>query len=217
MIRVLIVDDDADLRDSLCTSLNNRGFSAEQAESGPVAEKMVTANPYDMVLLDLIMPLQDGIETLSNLKKIRPHLKVIMLTAFATIDNAVFAIKKGAHDYISKPFQLDNLILTIHRVREEARFEEEVRIGDLDQTLVALSNPTRRKVVELLSSGEPKRLVELAQQLKINDRSKVLFHLKSLKEAEIIDQNRSRAYQLTPTGKNLLTGLKELRKHLASS
>ncbi len=132
MKSILIVDDDTDVRESLSNILEKKGFKVDQAESGTVALKMASNSNYDLALLDYIMPEMDGIDTLTALKKIRPAMKFIMITAFATIDNAVVAIKKGANDYIAKPFQVDNLTLTINRVLEEAKFEEEVRIADLD-------------------------------------------------------------------------------------
>jgi DNA-binding response OmpR family regulator len=217
MKRVLIVDDDTDLRESLTSILSKKGFSVEQANSGTSAIKMVTNNQYDLVLLDLIMPEMDGIDTLVAIKKIRPTMKFIMITAFATIDNAVAAIKKGANDYIAKPFQIDNLTTMIHRVLEEAKFEEEIRIGDLDQALVALSNPIRRRIVELLSPGKSLRLTELTKLLNIRDHTKVLFHLKSLKEAGILTQKEGRAYSLTQNGCDLLEGLKNLKDHMNHS
>jgi DNA-binding response OmpR family regulator len=214
MKRILIVDDDTDVRESLTNILSKNGFSVEQAESGTTAIKLVTSSNYDLALLDFIMPDMDGIETLVALKKIRPTMKFIMITAFATIDNAVAAIKKGANDYIAKPFQVDNLTLVINRVLEEAKFEEEIRLGDLDQTLVALSNPIRRRIVELLSPGKSMRLTEMTKLLDIRDHTKVLFHLRSLKEAGILSQARNRAYILTNTGIDLLEGLKQLKTHM---
>lgn len=214
MKNILIVDDDTDFRESLAGSLLKQGFEVEQADSGKRAMEKVHKSRYDLALLDLIMPEQDGIETMIALKKVAPTMKFIMITAFATIDNAVAAVKKGASDYVSKPFQIENLAQVINRVLEEAKFENEVRIGDLDQALVALSNPIRRRVVELLSSGQPQRLTALTKSLDIRDHTKVLFHLRSLKEAGILTQAEGRAYMLTKTGSDLLDGLKAIKIRL---
>ncbi len=214
MKRILVVDDDTDFRESLVHILVRKGFDVNQADSGVTARSLVGENEYDVALLDLMMPEMDGIETMMMLKKIRPNLRFIMITAFATIDNAVLAVKKGAHDYIAKPFQTDNLIVTIHRVLEEAKFEEEIRINDLDQALVALSNPIRRQIVSHLSLGESLRLSEIAKALKIKDHSKVLFHLKILKEVGILTQMENRTYYLNQPGRNLMKGLKDLKKRM---
>ncbi len=217
MKRVLIVDDDDDYRESLVHVLARKGLDVEEANSGIAARAKVEERSFDVVLLDLMMPGMDGIETMLILKKLRPNMRFIMITAFATIDNAVLAVKKGAHDYLAKPFQIENLIVMIHRVLEEAKFEEEIRINDLDQALVALSNPIRRRIVAHLSMGESLRLSEIAKALSIKDHSKVLFHLKILKEVGILTQMENRTYYLNQPGRNLMKGLKDLKKRMINS
>ena len=88
-----------------------------------------------------------------------------MITAFATVENAVDAIKKGASDYISKPFRIEELLTTIRRVIEEGRFEEGITKLDLDYTLSSLANPIRRNILRLLNSRKRYVLWNLSESL----------------------------------------------------
>ncbi len=214
MKRILVVDDDADFRESLVHMLTRQGFSVTEAVSGPAALRLAGEQSFDVVLLDLILPEMDGIEPLEALKKVRPSLKFIMVTAFATIDNAVSAIKQGASDYIAKPFQVEHLVATIERLLDEANFEEEIRVHNLDQAMIALSNPIRRSIVELLANKQPLRLMEMTKDLNMRDHTKLLFHLRSLRSSGIIRQDPNKAYHLTETGRTLLIGLDELKMKL---
>ena len=162
-----------------------------------------------------MMPKKSGIDALFEIKRLRPKIKVIMITAFASIENAIDAIKKGASDYISKPFKIDNLLLTIRRILEEAKFEEKMKELDMDRTLSTLANPIRRSILKLLRDRENTHLMEITRELGIEDHTKVVFHLKILKEAGIIDQNQGRTYLLTPEGARMIECLKTLEQYLA--
>jgi DNA-binding NtrC family response regulator len=217
MIRILVVDDDLDFQQSLTLSLKEHGFHVTGVGSGNEAILQLEKENYDLVLLDFVMPGMDGIDTLVALKKMKPDLRFIMLTAFASIDNVVTVIKKGAHDYLPKPFVMDQLIGMIHRVIEEAKFEQESWDGDFDQAITALANPIRRKIVELLKSGQPMRMTDIGRKLGITDRTKVLFHLRNLKYADILKQEENRSYAISQTGKKLLDGLNSLKKQISPS
>ena len=217
MKKILIVDDDAEFRKSLTSILNRKGFVAEQVESGKLSIKKVSESHYDVVLIDLIMPEFDGIDTLVALKKIRPALRFVMVTAFASIDNAVIAIKKGAHDYIIKPFQIDSLVVKINTVIEEGKFQEKVNVEELDQVMAALSNPIRRKIVEILNQGSSYKLCEMTNIMGFQDHTKILFHLKLLEDAGIISKIENKSYVLTQTGLTVLDSLKGLKDRLSKS
>ena len=139
-----------------------------------------------------------------------------MITAFATIDNAVEAIKKGASDYISKPFQIDNLDVTIRRVLEEAKFDVSAKNLGLDYTLSSLTNYIRREIIKLLHINKSLHLMKITRALEIEDHTKVVFHLKMLKESELIKQDKEKAYSLTKEGENALDCLKILESHLSA-
>lgn len=215
MKKILIVDDDAELRAKLSEILKEAGYLTDEAASGKEALKRADSNEFDIALLDLMMPGMNGIDTLSEIRKISPKTKVIMITAFATIENAVDAIKKGAYDYISKPFKIEELLFTVRRALEETRFEAGVKKLDLDYTLSSLANYIRRNIVKLLSAGKGMRLMEITKELGIDDHTKVVFHLKILKESGIIEQDKDKRYLLTKEGEKTLDCLKILESHIS--
>ncbi len=216
MKKIFIVDDDIELRSNLSEILRAKGYHTDEASSGKEAIDKATSKDFDIVLLDLMMPKRSGMDVLTELRKIKPKTKVIMITAFATIDNAVEAIKKGASDYISKPFKIEELDVTIRRALEETRFEEGIKKLDLDFTMSSLSNPIRRKVIKLLNLNKGMRLMEITRALDIEDHTKVVFHLKMLKESGIIEQDRKKVYFLTKEGEKTLVSLKILESHLST-
>ena len=216
MKKILIVDDDKELRTNLSEIMTGAGYQAHEAASGGEAVEKATAEDYDAVLLDLIMPKMSGSDVLVELRRVSPRSKVVMLTAFATIDNAVDAIKRGASDYVSKPFKIDDLLARVRRALEEARVDLCTVKGDLDCTLSSLSNPIRRTIIRLLSLRSTLRLMELVRELSIDDHTKVIFHLKMLKEARLIEQNEDKFYSLTKQGERALACLKTIENYLST-
>ena len=95
MKKILIVDDDAELRANLSEILRGAGYYTDEAASGKEAIEKITSKDFDIALLDLMMPKMSGIDVLKEIKKIKPKIRVIMITAFATVENAVDAIKRG--------------------------------------------------------------------------------------------------------------------------
>jgi DNA-binding NtrC family response regulator len=212
--KILIVDDDDDLRKNLSEVLRGAGYETQEAASGRDAVDMASDADFDVILLDLIMPKMSGSDVLVELKRVSPRTRVIMITAFASIENAVDAIKRGAADYLSKPFKIDDLLVRIMRLLEEARLDLASLSGDFDRILGALSNPIRRTITQLLSEKTTMRLMELVRELKVDDHTKVLFHLRMLKEAGIVEQTPGKAYMLGGQGTRALECLKILEQHL---
>ncbi len=217
MKKILIVDDDAEFRGHLTGALEEEGYRIDGAASVAEAYEKLGAAEFDVVLLDYMMPKRSGIDALFEIKRLRPKVKVIMITAFASVENAIDAIKKGASDYISKPFKIENLFLTIRRILEEAKFEEGTKKLDIDRTLSALASPIRRNILKLLRDREDIHLMEISRELGIEDHTKVVFHLKILKEADIIGQDTGRAYFLTKEGMRMIECIKTLEQYLISS
>lgn len=215
MKKILIIDDDSELRDNICEILQDAGYQTDTADCGAHALKKDIGS-FDVILLDLIMPGMSGMDVLTELKKRTPNAKIIMITAFATVDNAVAAIKRGAHDYIAKPFKIEELLIAVKMALEESRFEEEIHQMDLDYTLSSLANPLRRKIIRLLKTRKGMRLMELTRELGVNDHTKVVFHLRTLKESDIILQNKEKIYTLTREGERLLDCLNILESYLTS-
>jgi DNA-binding NtrC family response regulator len=116
---ILVVDDEEALRTVLSSELVSEGYAVETASDGDEAITILTGKVFDLVLLDIKMPRVDGFEVLKFIKKNAPQIKVIMLTAFADLKNAIESKKLGAEDFISKPYDLVDLLTTIERVLSE--------------------------------------------------------------------------------------------------
>ncbi len=213
MKKILIVDDDKEIRMNLSEIMAGRGYEVASAVSGSEAIEKATVEDFDLVLLDLIMPKMSGSDVLVALRTVSPRSRVIMITAFATIDNAVDAIKRGASDYVAKPFKIDDLLMRVRRVLEEARVDICTTKGDFDCVLSTLSNPIRRTIINLLSRSAM-RLMELVRELKMEDHTKVIFHLKILKEAGIIEQGKDKSYSLAREGTRAIECLNVLENFL---
>ncbi len=117
--RILVVDDELIVRDSLRAWLEDEGFSVDMAESGPDALKRLDENPYHLMLTDIKMPGMDGVEVLQKAREDHPDLSVVMMTAYATVETAVEAMKIGALDYLVKPFDPDKLIPMVLGIYED--------------------------------------------------------------------------------------------------
>ncbi len=109
MTSILVVDDERSMRDFLKILLNKEGYQVETAPNGSEALTLLGKHSFDLVISDIKMDGMDGLELLSSIKEQSPALPVVMITAFASPDDAVFAMKNGAFDYISKPFNVDEI------------------------------------------------------------------------------------------------------------
>lgn len=127
MERILIVDDNEDLQFNLSNIIQNAGYSVLTAGEGNTALKEVKTNSPDLVLLDMKLPGMDGMAVLEKIKKMDPSIIVIMLTAYGEVKGAVNAMKLGAFDYITKPFDNDELILVIKKAFETKHLNKEVQ------------------------------------------------------------------------------------------
>jgi DNA-binding NtrC family response regulator len=127
-LSILIVEDGKSQRDMLRDFLRSKGYDVSEAERGDKALELVRKNYFDLLLLDYKMPGMDGMAALEEVKSINPEIDVIMMTAFGTIDTAVKAIKMGAADYITKPIELEELIILIDRISERRILLKENRI-----------------------------------------------------------------------------------------
>jgi len=129
--RILVVDDELIVRDSLRDWLTEDGFQVDTAESGPDALEKMTKQAYHLVLLDIKMPEMDGVEVLKRSKELRPELPVVMMTAYATVETAVEAMKIGALDYFMKPFDPETLVPLVIKLYEnlERADERELEVG----------------------------------------------------------------------------------------
>ncbi|MFQ5597012.1 MAG: sigma-54-dependent transcriptional regulator [Nitrospiria bacterium] len=127
MVQILIVDNETSIRDFLAIVLKKEGYQCETAEDGQKALKMLKKDRFDLVLSDIKMPKMDGIALLKALKTASPETVVVMMTAFASTETAVEAMKEGAYDYLTKPFQIDEVKIIIKNVLERKKLHEENR------------------------------------------------------------------------------------------
>jgi DNA-binding NtrC family response regulator len=135
-ISILIVDDEESVRDSLYNWFIEDGFRVECAENAMKALMILESHRFDIILADLKMPGMDGLEMLKRIKTILPDSIVIVMTAFATVDTAVKALKEGAYDYVTKPFDPDDLT---HLIRNATR---QISLADENEAL-------KKKVISL--------------------------------------------------------------------
>lgn len=116
---ILIVDDEPDMGEMLTKLLYSEGYLTDIAFSGKDAVKKVRTGNVDFVMLDIMMPGMNGIETLQQIKDFQPEIPVVMITAYATLKTAQEAMKLGAYDYITKPFNFDCIMDIIKQGLEE--------------------------------------------------------------------------------------------------
>lgn len=124
-ISILVVDDEDSVRDSLTNWFLEDGFQVESAENAKKALQLLEHTQYDIILSDIKMPGMDGLEMLKRIKTLKPEAIVIMMTAFATVNTAVIALKDGAFDYITKPFDPDDLSHLIRNASKQISLTKE--------------------------------------------------------------------------------------------
>lgn len=124
-IKVLLVDDEKDFIESLAERLQLRELDVSCAVNGDEAIQLTKDNEFDVIVLDVLMPGKDGIETLQEVKKAKPLVQVIMLTGNATVETAINGMKLGAYDYLMKPTDTNMLIEKIKKASQLKREHEE--------------------------------------------------------------------------------------------
>jgi DNA-binding NtrC family response regulator len=124
---LLIVDDDIAVRSVVSRKMQAEGYECDMAADGTEALQRVAARSYDLVLLDMKMPGPSGIEVLPQIVAEHPDIGVVMVTAVSDTETAVEAMKLGAHDYVTKPFNLDVLAMRVDKALERKRLIDENR------------------------------------------------------------------------------------------
>ena len=133
-IRVLLVDDEEQFVQTLAERLEMRDYDVTTSFSGEDALEKVKGYNFDVIILDVLMPGVDGVETLGEIKKIKPLTEVIMLTGHATVETAIEGMKLGAYDYLIKPCETEELVTKINKARErKAEQEERIREAKVRQ------------------------------------------------------------------------------------
>ena len=115
---ILIVDDDVGLGKTLSFVLEHKGYSVATANDGPEALEMVEERPFDMVFMDIKMPLMDGVETYKRMKKVRPEAVVVMMTAYAVEDLVREALHSNAYTCLYKPLDMEEVLRLVDEIQE---------------------------------------------------------------------------------------------------
>ncbi len=155
MARILVVDDEAKMRHLLCIMLERGGHAAEQAKDGLQALEQLKNQDFDIVISDIKMPRMSGLELLERIKDEDIPVPMVFITAFATVESAVEAMRLGATDYITKPFEEERILLTIERTMQFSKVMAENR--ELRQALhrtagykqIICASPKMDKIVSM--------------------------------------------------------------------
>ena len=118
MENILVVDDENELRASVSEVLIREGLAVQEAANADQALTMLTQTSFHLILLDMVMPGTDGMSAIPLIKKLAPRARIIVMTAFASVHNAVQALQQGADDYLVKPFKIEALMLAVRQGRK---------------------------------------------------------------------------------------------------
>jgi DNA-binding NtrC family response regulator len=161
--RILVVDDEALIRDTVAEYLQQEGFAVDACASGESALDLAARHRFDVALCDVQLPGMDGIELLERLLKVSPQTLVLLITAFATVENAVDAFQRGAHDYLMKPILLEEVLGKVRRMlryrdlfRENQDLRRELNRQHDPEQIVG-RGPAMRQVFELVRKVAPTR------------------------------------------------------------
>src|ERR671913_1983462 len=167
---ILVVDDEEIMREILETLLKGEGYSVRLAASGEEGIELARNIPFDAAIVDVMMPGINGMTTLESLKKLDDELAVIMVTAFASVENAITAMKRGAFDYITKPFKNDEVLVVVKNALERRRLVNENRTlrQNIQEQYSHFDNivgrsPSMRRVFDLIIQAAPSRSTILIQ------------------------------------------------------
>jgi DNA-binding NtrC family response regulator len=212
---IIVVDDDEDLRDSIVEILEANNFSVIGCETAEAALQKIKIQIPRLVIVDNMMPGMGGMALIPLLKRDYPGVKIIMISAFSTVDSAVAAMKSGADDYLAKPFKRDELLVSVRLNLEVLKFEEQLVDPGMDEALACLSNQIRRQILSALSIKGGMRFMDITRHLGISDHTKVNFHLKNLKSNNLIAQNRAKGYALTVQGVKMVDFLSLMSRRIS--
>jgi len=165
--RILVVDDEQDIRDSVVNVLGRRAYDVTAVSSGETALEEIRRSKFDLVLMDVHLPGMNGIEALTQIKKIDPEPEVIMITGYGSMESAVESMKIGAYDFVEKPFHIQRLLAIIEKALDRRLLVEKVALYEISKAIFSAI-----EFDELL-----KTIVDLTTRvLKADDISLMLFN-----------------------------------------
>jgi two-component system, OmpR family, phosphate regulon sensor histidine kinase PhoR len=156
-ITILVVDDEKAIRDGCERLLTTKGYLVVKAEDGRKALEILEKNPVKIMLLDLKMPVIGGEEVLEIVRESYPHIPVIIITGHGTVDTAVKCMKRGAYDFVAKPFQVDQFLLTIKRAADKIRLEQRALLFQEENILnlydITLEKSRVKTIINCIANG----------------------------------------------------------------
>jgi len=161
--RILVVDDEEVMRDVLQTLLDQAGYSVTLAETGAQGLALARQRPFDAAIVDVMLPEMGGLEVLEELRRVDPELVVLMITAYASVETAITAMRKGAFDYIAKPFKHEEVLHILRNALNQRRLQDEnreLRTALRDQgrfTEIVGKSPRMQQIFSLISQAAPSR------------------------------------------------------------
>ena len=158
---ILVADDDPDIRDILKDTLNSLGARVVTAANGQECLDRAETDAPDLILLDIEMPIKNGLEVLKELRQSGSEMSVIMITAYGTIERAVQAMKQGAYDFITKPFELDHVAVVVEKALERVKLKRGLEQLSQDAgeryRLVGGESPKMRQAIETAKKAAASR------------------------------------------------------------
>jgi DNA-binding NtrC family response regulator len=177
MPKALVVDDEPDMRWLLAGILRAEGFEVATAGDGQAALEQISRDPPDVVLLDLRMPALDGIQVLERTKAVDPHLPVVIVTAYGDLPSAAQAMRLGAYDYLTKPFDNDEIPFTVRKALEKRELEaarlKAAKVATLREVARALGDEINNALTPIL--GHAQMLERELRKAKAAERVKVII------------------------------------------
>ena len=168
--RILVADDEESMRWVLSKALRKKGFTVDLARDGEEALRLIQAEPYDLAILDIKMPGLSGLELLDRVRELKSDLLVVIMTAEASMKNAVEAMKRGAYDYITKPFDLDVIDAIIEKVNKARELtsqmsvlKEELKERYLLEKNIIGNSPAMRDIYKTIGKVAPSDITVLVQ------------------------------------------------------
>lgn len=202
-LKILVAEDDLDLREVIVEALTIGGYSVEAYESAEQAISCASRHQYDIALLDYVMEGMSGIDAIAVLKQLNPNMGIIIMTAFGTIDAAVEAMKKGADEFLTKPIDVKTLLVTLRKIYAEKHFKSGNSDVDSDLIFGALANPIRRNVIYQLKTHQKLKFMDLCRLVGVDDHTKFNFHLRQLIKSGMVEKYEDKEYSLTKMGKEI--------------
>ena len=155
--RVLVVEDKENYRELICEILQDGGFDGEGAGDGAGALDLVRKRRFDLVVTDLFLPDREGFDVMEDVHRIYPDIPILIVTAFGSVERAVEAVKRGAFDFLPKPFSPDQLLIKLRQALREVELKRENRVlkeSDRQEELIGQS-PAFLKAIEKLRQVAP--------------------------------------------------------------